>query len=96
MSIEYNVSNGWRAENQRPSKRIDISTGGLSNFFMKMMPYLVAKRNQAEVMYSWIQHRKSVGYGELCQAFSLECFEYLRDAKKPTGSSTTTREAPKL
>lgn len=99
LELPLHVYDAWRAKNQRPAKRVEITGMRRVNRALRILcPYVIGKKEQAEFLYEFTCSRLST---ESVRGWytEREVFLYylLAEYKKPeSGTSETTRETRSL
>lgn len=93
LGIKYHIYNAFRSGNQRPAKRLEVNgPEKLKHMLDILLPYIEDKYEQAYAIHDWCVERTKSSYGEMNHAHSGFTHSLLKELKKSSGTSTTTRE----
>lgn len=83
LNLSYHIYDSTRAANQRPAKRVEINgVMRIEKALKVLLPYIMAKKHQAEVMYDYVVLRLATPYGEMSPAKDLATYHTLRELKR--------------
>jgi hypothetical protein len=92
LKIPYFIYNSFRTGKQRPAKRIEVNGIKRLKYTIELLlPYLMAKKLEAQFMLDWINIRLSLPQKHPTLREEWNIYYNLRDIKK-SGASETTRE----
>lgn len=83
LTIAFHIYDAWRAPNQRPGKRVEINgPRRVKKALDILLPYIVAKKEQAIYLHEYVTKRLETPYGEMCPIYSQGVYQHLRQLKK--------------
>lgn len=83
LNLAFHVYDAHRSGNQRPAKRVEINgVMRVEKALKKLLPYIVAKNEEATVLLEYVTKRLATPYGEMDPILDLSTYQWLRQLKK--------------
>jgi intein/homing endonuclease len=83
LGLAFHIYDSTRSSNQRPAKRVEINGVMRVEKALKiLLPYIVAKHEEATVLFEYVTKRLATPYGKMNPNEDLAVYHWLRQLKR--------------
>lgn len=83
LNLAFHIYDSTRAFNQRPAKRVEINgVMRVEKALKVLLPYIVAKNEEAQVLFDYVTKRLATPYGEMDPILDHSTYTFLRNLKR--------------